>query len=180
MKEASRIILSELTDQHIHRFMELSGDPLLRASMGWKAFSPDEAGERDRFLRQLRSVSVPMLKVGETVVFTLLHKAEQQPIGYTAIKGIDREASHGEVAIAIMEGEYRGQGYGTEAMKLLLAYAFDTLALATLYLTVFSCNKGAIRVYEKLGFTTTEVLEKSWVLDSGEVVDMILMKTENG
>jgi RimJ/RimL family protein N-acetyltransferase len=150
----------------------------MRATMGWRVFSSKKPGETDRFLGQLRSVSEPRLKEREAILFTLIHKADQQPIGYTAIKGIDREASHGEVAIAIMEKEYRGHGYGTEAMKLLLSYALETIGLSTLYLTVFSQNKGTIRVYEKLGFVTTEMIEKSWELDSGERVDMIVMKTE--
>lgn len=178
MKEASRIILADMTAEHINRFMELSRDPHLRATMGWKAFSPGEPEEKERFLGQLRAVSVPTLKNSEAVLFTLIHTADQLPIGYTAIKGIDREAAHAEVAIAIMEAEYRGNGYGTEAMKLLLSYAFETIGLSSLGLTVFSQNNGAIRVYEKLGFVTTEVLEKSWELDSGERVDMIVMRAE--
>ena len=101
---------------------------------------------------------------------------DERPIGYTALKGIDRKQKHGEVSIAIMEEKYRGLGYGTEALRMMLSHAFDTIGLSTVYLTVFPFNQGAIRVYAKLGFTTTEVLEKSWRLFSGECVDMIVMK----
>ena len=75
-----------------------------------------------------------------------------------------------------MEKEYRGQGYGTEALKLALDYAFNELGLALLGLTVFPSNERAIRAYEKVGFKRKEVLEKSWLMPDGEYADMLLME----
>lgn len=165
-----------MTDAHIDHFMELSQDPYLTATMGWKPFISDDPDERERFMQQLQSVSAPKVESGETITFSIIQREDDRPIGYTALKGIDRTRSHGEVAIAIMEEEYRGLGYGTEAMSLMLAHAFDTLCLGTVYLTVFAYNPGAIRVYNKLGFSTVELLERSWKLNSGEYVDLIVME----
>jgi RimJ/RimL family protein N-acetyltransferase len=54
--------------------------------------------------------------------------------------------------IAIMLGE-RGHGFGTESMKLMLDYAFDTIKVPKVNLTVFKDNP-AFKLFKKLGFET--------------------------
>lgn len=56
------------------------------------------------------------------------------------------------VAIALGEREYWGKGYGTDAMRLMMRYAFDELNLRRVSLLVFEYNTRAIRSYEKVGF----------------------------
>lgn len=168
--------MSPLTSEQIDRFIELSHDPKLVDMMGWKPFNATEPGEKQRFIDQMEAVSVPGLKSRNTITFSLIARDTEEPFGYASLKGIDTTKSHAEVAIAIMKKEYRGQGYGTEAMKLVLTHAFNTMGLARVYLTVFTHNRGAVHVYEKMGFRTTEVLEKSWKLSSGEYVDMLVME----
>lgn len=64
------------------------------------------------------------------------------------------------LAIGIGEPAYRGQGYGGEALGLLLRFAFHELNLHRLQLNVFSYNTRAIRLYERLGFTREGVLRE--------------------
>ena len=45
-----------------------------------------------------------------------------------------------------------GQGYGSEAARLLLGYGFGALGLHRIGLEVFAFNPRAVRAYEKLGF----------------------------
>jgi RimJ/RimL family protein N-acetyltransferase len=56
------------------------------------------------------------------------------------------------VGIGIGEREFWGRGYGTDAMCLLLRYAFTELNLRRVTLNVFEFNNRAIRSYEKVGF----------------------------
>ena len=56
------------------------------------------------------------------------------------------------VGIGLGEREFRGKGYGTEAMQLILRYAFIELNLRRVSLNVFEFNERAIRSYEKVGF----------------------------
>lgn len=62
--------------------------------------------------------------------------------------------AHGEawVGIGIGERDYWGNGYGTEAMRLILRFAFDELNLQRVSLGVYAYNPRAIRSYEKAGF----------------------------
>ena len=56
------------------------------------------------------------------------------------------------LGIGIGDAANRGRGYGREAMRLVLHFAFRELNLHRVQLTVFSYNTGAIRLYESLGF----------------------------
>ena len=119
---------------------------------------------------------MPNLNGGKAIVFSIINTANNEAIGYTSIKGINETEARAEVGIAIMERQYRGQGYGTEALRHVAEYAFNKLGLTLLGLTVFPSNQRAIRAYEKVGFRKTRVLENSWLLPDGEYVDMWVME----
>ena len=67
---------------------------------------------------------------------------------------LDWNQLHGtaEAGIFIGDEENRGQGIGSEALRLLCGYAFDYLNIKSLFLRVYSFNPGAVRCYEKVGF----------------------------
>ncbi|MFW5433479.1 GNAT family N-acetyltransferase [Paenibacillus apiarius] len=65
------------------------------------------------------------------------------------IDGINRSA---HMRIAIGGLAHQGKGHGSEAIGLLLEYAFGTLQLHRIELNVFAFNGRAIHVYEKAGF----------------------------
>ena len=168
-----RVYLSTLEDDHICRFMRLSDDPELIDTMGWRPFGVDE---QDRFLKTSKVLTLPYCGTGQPVIFSILSAVEDKPIGYVCLKGINRDNSSAEMGIAIMEKEYRSQGFGTEALKLALRYAFEELGLATVGLTVFPSNERAIKAYEKAGFIKRKTLKKSWLMPDGEYADMLLME----
>jgi RimJ/RimL family protein N-acetyltransferase len=73
-------------------------------------------------------------------------------IGFVGL--FDLYLQHGDalVAIALGERKYWGNGYGTDAMQIILRYAFNELNLRRAGLIVFEYNPRAIRSYEKVGF----------------------------
>ncbi|QGV80564.1 GNAT family N-acetyltransferase [Streptomyces ficellus] len=68
----------------------------------------------------------------------------------------------------------RGRGLGTEAIRLLLAHAFEHLHLNRVSLGVFAFNPRAIRVYEKVGFVQ-EGVEREALLHRGRWIDSLSM-----
>jgi RimJ/RimL family protein N-acetyltransferase len=56
------------------------------------------------------------------------------------------------VGLGIADRNDWGKGYGTDAMKIILRFAFTELNLRRVTLTVFEYNPRAIRSYEKVGF----------------------------
>jgi RimJ/RimL family protein N-acetyltransferase len=77
------------------------------------------------------------------------------------------------VAIGIGERGYWGQGYGSEAMSLVLDFAFNELNLYRIQLTVYSYNEHAIRMYERLGFRR-EGVYREFLYRDGQRHDMLL------
>jgi RimJ/RimL family protein N-acetyltransferase len=73
-------------------------------------------------------------------------------IGEIGLDGISYVHGNTYVGIGIGERDYWGKGFGTDAMNVLLRYAFTELNLYRVSLTVFEYNLRALRSYEKCGF----------------------------
>lgn len=86
-------------------------------------------------------------------------------IGFTALFMITRHGS-AMLAIGIGEPEYRGKGYGQEALRLVLGYGFRELNLHRIGLNVFAYNEAAIKAYERVGFVR-EGTRRSSILRDG-------------
>ena len=168
-----RVYLTPFDDKHVTRYMQLSDDPELVLTMGWRPFHVED---KERFLQTMRVLTLPYCGNSPVISFSISCAEEDKPIGYICLKGINQNNSSVELGIAIIEKEYRSQGYGTEALKLAVRHAFDMLGLELIGLTVSPFNHRAIKAYEKVGFKKRGILEKSWLLASGDYIDMWLME----
>jgi RimJ/RimL family protein N-acetyltransferase len=74
------------------------------------------------------------------------------PIGFVALFEVHWNHGDAMIAIGLGDREYWGKGYGTDALRTFLRYAFTEINLRRLTLLVFDYNSRAIRAYEKCGF----------------------------
>jgi len=95
-------------------------------------------------------------------------------IGNCSFHNVDWRSRVAEVGIVIGEKQYWGQGYGSDAMRLLLRHGFNTLNLNRIYLHVFENNPGAIRSYEKVGFVHEGRLRED-IFKEGRYLDVLVM-----
>lgn len=79
-----------------------------------------------------------------------------------------------EFGILIGDKSFWNQGYGTEAVRLLLKHGFETLNLHRIYLRVYSTNPRARRSYEKVGFQLEGTLREA-VYRHGGYADIHIM-----
>jgi RimJ/RimL family protein N-acetyltransferase len=84
--------------------------------------------------------------------FTVYERAAARPIGEAGLHGLDLRHGTAFFAITIGEAAYRGRGYGTEATRLILDYAFTALGLHSVRLEVYEYNLAGLRAYSKAGF----------------------------
>ena len=84
--------------------------------------------------------------------FALYALPELRPIGIANIRDFGNPHGTAEFGITIGDASDRGQGFGTEATRLLLDYAFTVLGVHNVWLDTPAYNAGAIRAYEKVGF----------------------------
>ncbi len=95
-------------------------------------------------------------------------------IGNCGFHNMDWRCRSGEVGIFIGDKRYWNQGYGTEAMRLLLRHGFNTLNLNRIFLEVYESNPRAVRSYEKAGFLH-EGRKREAMFKDGQYTDILLM-----
>ncbi len=106
--------------------------------------------------------------------FSIYALADDKLIGTAGLYSIKWLHGRATVGIGIGEPDYWGHGYGTDAMRLILNYAFRELNLYRVGLFVFSYNQRAIRSYEKCGFVREGVIRGVFQRD-GQRYDHIYM-----
>lgn len=161
------------------------------------AFDPEElakaytAWTRDSELQRLFDAGASSLhsaKAG-TDFFEKLLKNDSQANHFFSIRKLDDNRLLGDinldvinnwssrdsfVGLGIGDREDWGKGYGTDAMKIMLRFAFTELNLRRVTLTVFEYNPRAIRSYEKTGFYHEGRLRGALLRD-GKRWDMLYM-----
>jgi RimJ/RimL family protein N-acetyltransferase len=108
------------------------------------------------------------------VYFTIYDRATLRPIGRTDLGDINYRDRRADFGIEIGEADYRGCGYGTEATRLMLDYAFTALGLHNVALETWEYNLAARRAYEKAGFRETGRRRQAKFM-GGKLWDMIYM-----
>jgi len=91
-------------------------------------------------------------KKNDILLLAIIYKNNNKHIGNITLRKFDWINRNAEFAIIIGESDYHGMGIGTEATQLILDYGFSKYNLHMIYLDVHSKNKGAIKVYKKVGF----------------------------
>lgn len=95
-------------------------------------------------------------------------------IGTIELRQLHPEARSGSIGMLIGPPEYRGRGYGTEALRLLCRFAFGEMDLHRLDLAVFDFNERARRAYLNVGFVE-EGRRREAVYLAGRYYDEIVM-----
>ena len=85
-------------------------------------------------------------------VYSIIDVETDALIGNVGLTGIDHVNGLCGIGIFIGDKEYWGRGYGAEAMRLLLGYAFDYLNMNNIMLNVYEFNERAYACYIRVGF----------------------------
>ncbi|NSW53152.1 MAG: GNAT family N-acetyltransferase [Anaerolineae bacterium] len=97
-----------------------------------------------------------------------------QMIGNLSLMDISWQHRSAELGIVIGEKSAWNQGYGTEAIQLLVKHAFDELNLHRIWLRVYQTNPRGRRCYEKAGFRL-EGTERESIFKHGRYIDVDVM-----
>lgn len=138
----------------------------------WKNFVFQEKFTPEMHTHWLRT----RVDTGEVVQFII--EADGRPIGSCYLRDISDQNHSAEFGIFIGEDDARGNGYGSEAGRLLLRYGFEQLKLHRIFLRVFQENKQAINSYKRIGFTE-EGLFRDMIFQNGHYRSMVFMACLN-
>jgi RimJ/RimL family protein N-acetyltransferase len=106
--------------------------------------------------------------------FMIRNLEDDRVIGEVGLDGVDWVHGDTFVGISIGDKDLWGKGFGTDAMQVILRYAFTELNLERVSLTVFEYNPRAVRSYQKAGFKEEGRL-KQMLLRGGRRWDELYM-----
>jgi UDP-4-amino-4,6-dideoxy-N-acetyl-beta-L-altrosamine N-acetyltransferase len=156
--------LRRIEREDIPTFVRWFGDPDVREFLLLNR--PISMAEEEQwFARQLQSRDSEVFAIETT---------DGVHIGNTGLHDINWLHRNAEMGIVIGEKQYWGKGYGSDAARVLLRFAFDEMNLHRVQLTVYEDNVRAIRAYEKCGFRQEGRLRDA-IFRKGRYYDMLLM-----
>jgi len=108
------------------------------------------------------------------VMLAIIEKSSDRHIGNIKLEPIHWVHRWATLGILIGEKDCWGKGYGVEAVRLMVKYAFERLNLQKVDLGVIADNIRAVKAYEKVGFIVEGRLKRHVFLD-GKYVDVLKM-----
>lgn len=87
-------------------------------------------------------------------IFLIRERPSGALAGQVAIYGVDRARGEAEIGRFIAAPGFQGKGLMKKACARLIDYSMTTLGTRRVRLEVLASNERAIRLYEKLGFST--------------------------
>ena len=77
---------------------------------------------------------------------------EDNPIGQLNYNSINKETQSVEIDILIADSKNWGKGFGSDAIKTLIKYLFDSLSVEEVWVAAIKKNPRAVKAYQKSGF----------------------------
>lgn len=96
-------------------------------------------------------------------------------IGCVDLFEFDPKNRRAGVGIMIANKADRGRGYATEALHLIIDYAFEVLDLHQIYSNVRIDNENSLALFKKAGFEITG-LKQDWIYEQGKFYDEYIMQ----
>lgn len=164
--ERIRLRASERSD--LQQFAAWLNDPEVR--QGLAHYRPFSMVEEERWFENMLERPADE----HPMVIEVQDEGNWQAIGNCGLMLFDWRIRMAEAGIFIGEKRLWDQGYGSEAMVLLVRHGFETLNLNRISLRVYETNLRAIRSYEKVGFIHEGRLRQA-EYQEGRYLDVLLM-----
>jgi methionyl-tRNA formyltransferase/GNAT superfamily N-acetyltransferase len=130
-------------------------------------YKPVQEGQHEAWFESVQHCN-------DLIIFGIRLLESKKLIGSCQLHSVNYVHRSAELQTRIGDTSQRGQGYGMEAVRLLLEFAFKDLNLHRVYLHVFSTNTAAIRLYENAGFKKEGMLREAAYIN-GKYVDLAVM-----
>lgn len=144
-----RIYLSpkDASEEEIEKFTEWMNDFQVTDYTGRSGIITTLSGEKEWLEKSAKN--------SENRNFNIIELSKDKLIGTIGLEEFNWIARSAVLGIFIGDGEYRNDGYGTEAINILLEYGFKYLNLHSIRLELLDINERAYKCYLKCGFKET-------------------------
>lgn len=178
--ETLRLRLRQPTEDDVLSRVEVPRDPEEHRMYGGdsrpKTFSPDEVRQRLLSLRERNDDHMRTWLLAAKVWpdGSFMAQPNGRYIGQISLFGIDANHRNAHLRVGIFDRRFWSFGYGREAIRRVLQYAFGDLRLHRVGLRVAGYNLRAIRCYQSCGFVQ-EGRERESIWLDGRWWDDVLM-----
>ena len=166
--QGDRIYLSpkSASDEEIEKFTEWLNDFQVTDYTGRTAQLMTLSGEKEWLENSAKNT--------DNKNFNIIESSSNKLIGTIGLEHFNWVSRSATLGIFIGDADYRNNGYGTEAINLLLEYGFRYLNLHSIGLNLLSVNERAHKCYLKCGFKDTgRSREKTFL--NGKYYDKLYM-----
>jgi diamine N-acetyltransferase len=165
MLEDGLIYLRKLEETDLDRTWEWVNDPDFFLMMGVDA--PVTKTAQKRWFDKLDRINCK-------IVFAICLREGDKHVGNVSLDLIDYRHRNARLSIVLADPALRGRGIGSQAIELLLEYAFSFLNLHRLYCKAAAGDARILSFYSKLGFKLEGQLREHEYI-SGRYVDKIIL-----
>ena len=153
--ESERLRIRRFKDSDLAPFMAYRNDPKVARYQSWYSYDQREARA---FIREMKSAQpgVP----GEWFQFAI--ESTQDLIGDCALRVDEHKPYRAEIGFTLAR-EQQGKGFASEAISVLLDYAFDALRLHRVVAIADCRNAPSVALLERVGMRREgHFLENVW------------------
>ena len=168
-----KVLLRAIEETDKEMFLNLINDPETEKMLGGSSF-PVSAIEQEKWIKNQAGNKTNLRCV-------IAEKSKEElGLGTIILTDVDYKNGTAQAHIKMLKGEGRGKGFGTDALKTLVEYAFAELRLNCIYAEVLSYNNISQRLFEKCGFHRDGVLRARAYKDNGynDVILYSILKTD--
>lgn len=162
------VMLREYQSEDFSCIRQWVNDATVTRYLSTRFWAPQSTVDTQEFLSRMMQSS------HNAYNFVIADAKDGRYIGQLDMFRVDWRLRQGEIGMVIASAEDRGRGFGTEALRLLSRFAFETLGLERIELEVHMHNAAAIRCYEKAGFVLEGIKRHAYYND-GAFSDLGMM-----
>lgn len=164
MLRSERVVLRAMERADVQRLHELERNVelVVLTDGGWE---PQSLAAAEKYFEK---------HLDDTERAEFVIEVDGKVIGGCGLHHQRRRHGTAELGIGIYDPDYLGQGYGREAIQLLLDWAFRIEGWRRIFLMVFASNERAIRSYRACGFCEEGRMAQHWFFD-GHYEDAVVM-----
>lgn len=159
------IILRAISMKDTQLLLELINDPDTEKMLGGESFPVSFEGQEKWIDSQIGRADILRCIIAKK-------DAEEVGLGTVILSDIDRKNGIAQVHIKMDRKNGRGKGYGTDAVKAIVNYAFNEMRLNCIYAEILEYNTPSRKLFEKCGFKPEGTL-RSRVYKNGEYVNVL-------
>ena len=160
-----RVYLRPVEREDLVHIRKWANDPQIRRLTG--EVRPMTAAAAERFFEKVNNDE-------DRVWFMVVQREDDRVIGEAGLLRMFPPWRATDLSIILGEVDAWGQGYGTEAIRLLLDYAFGSLNFHRVAIGVVGFNERALRFYERVGFRR-EGVQRDGYHYGGRYHDFVMM-----